>query len=218
MSQNINLFSPAFRKPRQLLTLAVVAQCLGITLAALLGYNYYVQQELRAVAAELAAAQKLFDTQVNFAQKLKVKPVPAVTEAQLDAEIRQLEAEFRMALKSIEALKSDAFGSQQGFAEYLRAFSRQSIGGLWLTGFSIGGSGELEIRGRALSPDLLPSYIQRLNRERVLAGRTIARLEMIRPKPEPVVDKAEGADEAARTPSFLEFSLATGTASPEKKP
>lgn len=218
MSQNINLFSPAFRKPRQLLTLAVVAQCLGITLAALLGYNYYVQQELRAVAAELAAAQKLFDTQVNFAQKLKVKPVPAVTEAQLDAEIRQLEAEFRMALKSIEALKSDAFGSQQGFAEYLRAFSRQSIGGLWLTGFSIGGSGELEIRGRAMSPDLLPSYIQRLNRERVLAGRTIARLEMIRPKPEPVVDKAEGADEAARTPSFLEFSLATGTASPEKKP
>lgn len=218
MSQNINLFSPAFRKPRQLLTLAAVAQCLGITLAALLGYNYYVQQELRAVAAELAAAQKLFDTQVNFAQKLKVKPVPAVTEAQLDAEIRQLEAEFRMALKSIEALKSDAFGSQQGFAEYLRAFSRQSIGGLWLTGFSIGGSGELEIRGRALSPDLLPSYIQRLNRERVLAGRTIARLEMIRPKPEPVVDKAEGADEAARTPSFLEFSLATGTASPEKKP
>lgn len=218
MSQNINLFSPAFRKPRQLLTLAVVAQCLGITLAALLGYNYYVQQELRAVAAELAAAQKLFDTQVNFAQKLKVKPVPAVTEAQLDAEIRQLEAEFRLALKSIEALKSDAFGSQQGFAEYLRAFSRQSIGGLWLTGFSIGGSGELEIRGRALSPDLLPSYIQRLNRERVLAGRTIARLEMIRPKPEPVVDKAEGADEAARTPSFLEFSLATGTASPEKKP
>lgn len=218
MSQNINLFSPAFRKPRQLLTLAVVAQCLGITLAALLGYNYYVQQELRAVAAELAAAQKLFDTQVNFAEKLKVRPVPAVTEAQLDAEIRQLEAEFRMALKSIEALKSDAFGSQQGFAEYLRAFSRQSIGGLWLTGFSIGGSGELEIRGRALSPDLLPSYIQRLNRERVLAGRTIARLEMIRPKPEPVVDKAEGADEAARTPSFLEFSLATGTASPEKKP
>jgi hypothetical protein len=218
MSQNINLFSPAFRKPRQLLTLAVVAQCLGITLAALLGYNYYVQQELRAAAAELAAAQKLFDTQVNFAEKLKVRPVPAVTEAQLDAEIRQLEAEFRLALKSIEALKSDAFGSQQGFAEYLRAFSRQSIGGLWLTGFSIGGSGELEIRGRALSPDLLPSYIQRLNRERVLAGRTIARLEMIRPKPEPVVDKAEGADEAARTPSFLEFSLATGTASPETKP
>jgi len=221
MSQNINLFSPAFRKPRQLLTLAVVAQCLGITLAAMLGYNYYVQQELSAVAAELAAAQKLFDTKINFAQKLKRKPVPAVTEAQLDAEIRQLEAEFRLALKSIEALKSGAFGSEQGFAEYLRAFSRQSIGGLWLTGFSIGGSGELEIRGRALSPDLLPSYIQRLNRERVLAGRTIARLEMIRPKPEPVVDKAEGAEgaeEAARTPSFLEFSLATGTASPEKKP
>jgi hypothetical protein len=218
MSQNINLFSPAFRKPRQQLTLAVVVQCLGITLVALFAYHYYLQQQLSTVAAELAAAQKLFDTQVNFTKKLKPKPIPPVTEAQLDAEIRQLEAEFKLALESIEALKGGAFGSQHGFAEYLRAFSRQSIGGLWLTGFNIGGGGELEIRGRALSADLLPSYIQRLNRERVLAGRKIARLEMIRPKPEPMADKDKGAGEAEGAPRFLEFSLATERAGPEKKP
>ena len=120
---------------------------------------------------------------------LKGKPAPLVTEAELDAEIARLETELKLARESIEALKGGAFGNQQGFAEYLRAFSRQSIGGLWLTGFNIAGSGELEIRGRALSPDLLPSYIQRLNRERVLAGRSIAQLEMSRPKPEPVADK-----------------------------
>ena len=50
------------------------------------------------------------------------------------------------------ALKGGAFGNQQGFAEYLRAFSRQSVNGLWLTGFTIAGSGELEIRGRVLEP------------------------------------------------------------------
>jgi len=220
MSQNINLLGPAFRKPRQLLTLAVVAQCLGITLAALFGYHYYLQQQVSSLAAELAAAEKLLRTQGDFVTKLKDKPVPPVTEAQLDAEIGQLEAEFKLAQESIEAFKGGAFGNQQGFAEYLRAFSRQSIGGLWLTGFNIGGSGELEIRGRALSPDLLPSYIQRLNRERVLAGRNIARLEMNRPTLEPVADKDKdkGAGKAARTPRFLEFSLATETAGPEKKP
>ena len=58
MSQNINLFSPALRKPRQQLTLAVVVQCLGITLAALFAYNYYLQQQLSSAAAELVVARK----------------------------------------------------------------------------------------------------------------------------------------------------------------
>ena len=106
-----------------------------------------------------------------------------------------------------------------GIAEYLRAFSRQSVNGLWLTGFTIVGNGELEIRGRVLSPDLVPSYIQRLNREQVLAGRSFARLEMTRPKPEPVTDKGKDAKKAARMPRFLEFSLATtDAAKPEKAP
>lgn len=218
MSQNINLFSPAFRKPRQLLTLAVVAQCLGITLVALFAYHFYLQQQVSGVAAELGAAQKLLATQTEFLQKLKPRSRPPVTEAQLDAEIQKLEAEFKLALQSIEALKGGAFGSRQGFAEYLRAFSRQWIAGLWLTGFTIGGSGELEIRGRTLSPDLLPSYIQRLNHEKVLAGRKIARLELVQPASQAVTDQAKGADEAARTLRFLEFSLATEGGTAEKKP
>lgn len=218
MSQNINLFNPAFRKPRQLLTLAVVAQCLGVTLAALFGYHYYLQQQVSGLAAELAVTEKLLSTQGGFVDKLKAKSVPPVTEAQLDVEIGQLEAELKLAEDSIEALKGGVIGSQQGFAEYLRAFSRQSVSGLWLTAFSIGGRGELELRGRALSPDLLPSYIQRLNKEQVLAGRNIARLEISRPPPEPVANQDKGAGRAARAPRFLDFSLATETVGPEKTP
>ncbi len=213
MSQNINLFSPAFRKPRQLLTLALVVQCLCITLAVLFAYNYYVQQQVKTTAAELAAAQKLLDNQLGLAKSLKPKRVPPVTEAELDAEIRRLEAEFKMALASTEVLKGGAFGDQQGFSAYLLAFSRQSVRGLWLTGFTIGGGGELEIHGRTLNAELLPSFIRRLNHEAVLAGRKIARLEITRPKAEaaPAPEKKE-AGEAASAPQFLEFSLATATA------
>lgn len=218
MSQNINLFSPAFRKVRQRLTLALVAQCLGITLVALFGYHFYLQQQVKGVAAELAAAQKLLSSQLEFTQTLKPRSVPPVTEAQLDAEIQKLEAEFKLALQTIEVMKGDAFGSQQGFAEYLRAFSRQSLTGLWLTGFNIGGGGELEIRGRVLSAELLPGYIQRLRRERVLAGRSIARLQIIRPDAPPEAPADAGASEAARALRFLEFSLTTDTAGAEKQP
>jgi hypothetical protein len=217
MSQNINLFNAAFRKQRQRLTLALVVVCLGITLATMFGYQYYLQQQVSGLAAELAATDKLLRTQSEFVDKLKAKPVPHVTEAQLDTEIVQLETELKIAEESIAALKGGAFGSQRGFAEYLRAFSRQALGGLWLTGFSIGG-GELEIRGRALSPDLLPSYIQRLNREKALAGHHIARLEMVRPKPEPVAEKDKKAGKAEQAPRFLEFSLASEPVTAQKTP
>ena len=217
MSQNINLFSPAFRKQRELLTLATVAQCLGITLVALFGYHYYLQQHVNGLAAELKSAESLLKSHQSHAERLRGKPGAARPDAQLDADIARYEGELKLARESVEALKGGAFGNQRGFAEYLRAFSRQSVNGLWLTGFNIAGSGELEIRGRVLSPDLLPSYIQRLNQEKVLAGRSFARLEMSRPKAEPVAGKDKDAKKAVRVPRFLEFSLATtDTAKPEK--
>jgi len=217
MSQNINLFSPAFRKQRELLTLATVAQCLGITLVALFGYHYYLQQHVNGLAAELKSAESLLKSHQSHIERLRGKPGAARPDAQLDADIARYENELKLARESVEALKGGAFGNQRGFAEYLRAFSRQSVNGLWLTGFSIAGSGELEIRGRVLSPDLLPNYIQRLNQEKVLAGRSFARLEMSRPKAEPVASKDKDAKKAVRVPRFLEFSLATtDTAKPEK--
>jgi hypothetical protein len=102
------------------------------------------------------------------------------------------------------ALKGRSFGEQEGFAEYLRSFSRQTLDGVWLTAFTVTGGGEIEIRGRALRPDLVPGYIQRLNREELFAGRSFARLEMNRAAAQP------GADgKAVETVPFLEFRLAT---------
>ncbi len=219
MSQNINLFSPAFRKQRQVLTLATVVQCLGIMLVALFGYQYYLQQKVNGLAAELSSAEGLLKSQRSHLERLKGKPGATKLDTQLDADIARYENELKLARESVEALKGGAFGNQRGFAEYLRAFSRQSVNGLWLTGFTIAGSGELEIRGRVLSPDLVPSYIQRLNQEKVLAGRSFARLEMSRPKAEPVADKSKDAKKTARVPRFLEFSLATtDAAKPERTP
>jgi hypothetical protein len=205
MSQNINLLGSAFRKQRQLVTLATVAQCLAVMLVALAGYHYYLQQQVKGLSAELASAEGLLKSQRGYVERLRGKPVVAKPDGQLDADIARYEVELKLARQAMEALKGGAFGNQKGFAEYLRAFSRQSLNGLWLTGFTIAGSGELELSGRVLSPDLVPSYIQRLNKEEVLAGHSFARLEMNRPKPEADKD----AKAPPRTPRFLEFSLAT---------
>jgi hypothetical protein len=220
MSQNINLLGPAFRKQRRPLALATVVQCLGVTLAALLGYQFVLQQQVGGLAAELSTAEKVVGSQRSYVDKLKGRTAAPKPDARLEAEVARLEAELNTARDAMDTLKGGALGDQRGFAEYLRAFSRQSLNGLWLTGFSIAGSGELEIRGRVLSPDLVPSYIQRLNREQVLAGRSFARLEMSRPKPEPTPARDGKAPTAGpAVPRYLEFSLATSEpARAEKTP
>jgi hypothetical protein len=207
MSQNINLLGPAFRKRRRVLTLVTVVQCLGVMLFALLGYQFYLEQQVNGLVTELRTAEEMLRSQQGYVDKLKGRSAALKPDALLDADIARLESELKVAREAMAALRGGAFGNQQGYAEYLRAFSRQSLSGLWLTGFSIAGSGELEIRGRVLSPDLLPSYIQRLNREEVLAGRSFARLEMSRPKPEPVADKDKAAGKAPLVPRHLDFSL-----------
>ncbi len=219
MSQNINLLGPAFRKQRQALTLATVAQCLAVVLVALFGYYFYLQEQVKGLATELASAEAVLKSQRGYAERLKGKPAAKPGAAQIDIEIARYEGELKVAREAMEALKGGAFGNQKGFAEYLRAFSRQSVDGLWLTGFTIAGSGELEIRGRTVSPDLVPSYIQRLNREEVLAGQSFARLEMGQPKPVAAAAGDRGKSEKAppRAPRFLEFSLATAESAKQEK-
>jgi hypothetical protein len=209
MTQNINLLSSDFRKPELRLSFATLVKCLGVALFALLLVQFYLQYQVSGLTTQLRTLQDSVKDQRAQAEKLTGLAAGRKPDAQLEAEIAKLDAEFKQAQHSVAALKGGAFGNQEGFAEYLRAFSRQSVEGLWLTGFDITGAGELELRGRVLRPDLVPSYLQRLNREEVLAGRSFARFEMNRPAEPP------GEKKAAQAARFLEFSLATKEATKE---
>jgi hypothetical protein len=205
MTQNINLFDPAFRKQRQVMSFATLVKCIGLIALLLFAFQFYVQHQIGGLNGDLRGVQGLLNEERARAEQLTGKAAARKPDAQLESEIAKLELELRQAQEAMAALKGGAFGNRQGFADYLRAFSRQSVDGLWLTAFSISGAGELEIRGRVLRPDLVPNYIQRLNREKVFAGRSFARFEMSRPEAEPA---AKGGKEA-RAPRFLDFSLAT---------
>jgi len=219
MSQNINLFNPAFRKQRQVITLLTVTGCLLVEVLMLLGVQTYLTHEVAGLAEELRSAEALLKAERGYADKLQREIAGRKASAQLEAETSRLETELKQARDAMEALKSGGIGTQDGFAEYLRAFSRESTNGLWLTGLTIGGGGDIEIRGRVLSADLMPGYIQRLNREKVLAGRSFARLEMAQPRADPDKSKDREAKAAPRPATFLDFSLATADAArPERTP
>jgi len=222
VSQNINLFNPVFRKEPQVATFNALVGCVALALFGLIGAFFFLQQVVKGLAEELRSAESLLKVQKGYAEKLQGEAAGRKVSVALEDETARLEAELKQARESMDALKSGVLGTQEGFAEYLRAFSRQSLNGLWLTGLVIGGGGQVEIRGRVVSPDLVPAYIQRLNREKALAGRSFARLEVAQPKAEPEKgkdkDKAQDGKMMAAPPRYLDFSLATSELTRTEKP
>lgn len=207
MSQYINLFGPAFRKPRLVLTLNRAAMLAGLTAVVMLCMNWYGQQQVDGLRAELASAQGLLTAQSTYTDRLKSEGAQKGNTG-LSAEVGRLELELKSARDAMSVLESGALGNRNGFADYLKAFSRQSLNGLWLTGFTVGGAGEVAIQGRVVSPDLLPEYIQKMNSEPALKGRAFSALEMRRPAPGAPAN-ADGKPVVAQ-PRFLEFNLTTG--------
>ena len=214
MTQQINLFNPIFRKQRIVFTLSRVVICAVVGALAMTGVWYYQHRVVKGLKEELQSAQSLLKAQREHVDKMtKGQAAVSGQPSQFDLETARLERELKHGRDEIAAIEGGISGGMRGFSEYLGAFSRQTLNGLWLTGLVISGDGNITIRGRALNPELLPDYIQRLNREQVLQGRNFSALELHQAAQGPgAPGKAKPAE---RLPRFLEFSLATAeSASP----
>lgn len=211
MSQYINLLGPAFRKQRLVLTLGRAAALTGVAVLAMAGMMAYDQHRVDGLREELASAQGLMKAQNVYTSRLKGDGAQKGN-AVLDGEIQRLEADLKSARDSMSVLEGGALGNRDGFSRYMQAFSRQALDGLWLTGFSVGGSGDVVIQGRVVRAELVPTYIQRLNNEPALKGRSFSALEMHRPAPPAAVPAEPGKaaePQQMQSPRFIEFSLAT---------
>lgn len=207
MSQQINLLDPALRKRRVTLTAARLAMICAATVIAVIGLWFYEQQIIAGLRAELATAQRLLAAQRSHMERIAAAKKARAKDTSPDGETGRLEAELDVMRMQLEMLTGSAAGDIHGFAEYLRAFSRQSVNGLWLTGLDVHAGGDINIRGRTLDPALVPDFIQRLDREEVLRGRNFAALEMGRPAESR--SSATGPGPQRELPRYLEFSLAT---------
>ena len=217
MSQQINLYNPAFIPKRELLTgknLAIAAAAVYGAIAAAAGWAYLEAQ--RQTAANLAAQQQLKQAQAAteaVRQASETRKPSAALQAEIDRH-RQL-----MAMRDeVLAVAGQGLGGERGagFGDYLAGLSRQSREGLWLTGFTVsaGGSG-MVLRGRTVDKSLLPDYVRRLNREPAFAGRSFAGLQLDYREPgaaapasvPPASTPVSPAPASAGPPRFLEFQL-----------
>jgi hypothetical protein len=208
MSQQINLFNPIFLKQKKYFSVKTMLQSLGlIVLGSVLFYGYAVYQvaQLSRQSDELSKRYAIEQTRLtNFSNEFS----PQRSGQQLGDELKQLEAQAAAQDAVLNMLKSGAIGNTEGYSEYMRAFARQSIKGLWLTAFDIVGDGaQMSLSGAVLSPQLVPSYIQRLGREKVMRGKTFSTLQMQQPK----------KDGDRPVPRYVEFNLRSTAVSEEPK-
>lgn len=205
MSQQINLFNPIFLKKKKYFSATTMAQALGlIVLGCALGAAYAgYQVAMLAKEAERTTAQ--LNSVKDQLGKANAAFAPKQMDKSLDDEIRKTEADIASVQRLFDFMQKGDFGNTKGYAEYMRAFARQVMNGVWLTGFHINGAGnEIGLQGGALQPELVPAYINRLKREQILQGKSFAALDMEAPAVDPN-DKAGAA--SRRTPAYIKFRL-----------
>jgi hypothetical protein len=211
VSQQINLFNPIFLKQKKIFTALPMAEALGIVVAGALLLNWYAAQRVADLQREADEGKAMLAAREQRLVKANVQFAPRASDPKLSAELADAQAELKALHDVSSVLQGGALGNANGYAEYFRAFSRQNVSGLWLTGVTIGAAGnDIGVQGRAMQATLIPNYIARLTAERVMHGKTFASLDIARPDavaPAPAATPATAAPAAPATSPFVEFSL-----------
>lgn len=177
--QQINLLNPALIKKSEFLNPNNIALLLGTLLLALLGYAYMESHAL----SQLEQSHMQIAKQVETAEK-QVAEMRAIQASKQDVtvqlkQIQALEQKIVMQKAMIKAIGLNKTGEKPSYAEIFKAFSRQSVDGLWITGLSISQNTEvLSIKGRSSDANLLPTFIANLRQEPALKGKTFTDLTM----------------------------------------
>jgi hypothetical protein len=213
MSRNINLYDPALRLRRDLLgfepALAFIGAALvSVAIAAAAGR--WSVAGIEPIAAGIATE---LDGQRSAAQAVATHAASIKPDTVLQSEIASAQRTLLQRRAALQTLGGNLPDRTDGFSSRLEALARQSVDGLWLTGMVLNRNDVL-LKGRTLTPSLIPVYVQRLDREPSLQGNGFKALDVRRPveaAANATTPAAAGADAAAASAparaAFVEFTL-----------
>ncbi|GIZ52434.1 PilN domain-containing protein [Noviherbaspirillum aridicola] len=202
MSQQINLFNPIFLKQKKYFSAITMLQALGLLLAGTLVLSVWAAYQARMLRGEAEASAAQLALAKSQLTQLTAQASTRQKSSVLEEEVRAGESELKALQQVFDILRSGDLGNTRGYSEYMAAFARQSVNGVWLTGFALEGAGrEIALQGRTLQPELVPAYIAQLAREPVLQGKSFSALEM-----REATAPGEG-ERAGRPLGWHEFSL-----------
>lgn len=211
MSQQINLLNPDLVKIKVWIGLRMIV-FLALVFLVLLFFVYswasfkvdLLDKKQKAAAQSLSSvSQQLTDATRQYAMREPSK--------ELLADIVDAETTLKDYQNVLDFINNGNLGKLKGFSEYMEAFSRQSIRGVWLTGFAIDDSvSQIQISGRALHSDLIAHYINSLGQEAVFKGRNFSEFD-VHEIVQPANAKVNQAVVADGNTGIVEFKLQSET-------
>jgi len=181
VSQQINLFNPQFLEKKKYFSALAMTQALGLIVLGLAAFYGFALWQDRSLARQNGESGRAYEQQKQQFTKITAALSPEKREAQLDQDLKSIEAAVALRQSLLRELGTGGSAGPAGYSEYLRAFARQTVQGLWLTSIQIAeGGAQLTMSGRALQADLVPVLIGRLKQESALRGRPLEALAITR--------------------------------------
>lgn len=206
MSQQINLFNPAFQPQKHVLSAAQLALAVGVLVAGIAAAAVVGSLRTADLQAQANAGAQQLDKRQTRLASVNAEFAPRQKDATVDGQIIDADRQLAAMRHISGALARGELGKTDGFAGYFKALARQSMQGLWLTGVTVGAGGaQIGIQGRAIDPAMVPGYLNRLTHEPLMQGKSFASLQIGEAAPLPT----QGADGVAgtRPAPYVNFSL-----------
>lgn len=179
MSQQINLLNAALIRPRDWLSLKHVLVIYAVAVMAMLWYHNSLQteasalyQQRNAAVARYEAAQKeLVDVSNEKSQSMNLRSQ--------EQQLQQLTQRKQMQANLLSTFKHVQSDSGHHVLDYMQGFARQPLSGVWVTAFKVNAFEQnLSLTGRALQPDQVPVYLEKLGQQAVFHGQLFSGLSM----------------------------------------
>jgi hypothetical protein len=210
MSQQINLINPSLIKKRDFLTIVNIGVMYGVFCLLMLGWFGYTNNQVSELDKKQTALAGELEQLNNSLVQMTAARVPHALDVALQMQVTKLEAIEQVQTQILTMINQDK-SEASSLAEYMRGLARQTIDGLWLTGFSIDQAAHtVTLRGRSLSADVLPMYIKKLGGELVFKGQLFGGLQIQEPTQQLVTNASDTngqTSSAVVAPQFVEFEL-----------
>lgn len=202
MTQQLNLLNPALLRTHRPLGARHLAFALGASVLLCTGYSVFVYQRGLdiLVKSEQLRGQLKAETAKMGALAATLKAPDKTSPAQ--QKVLDTERQANTLTAVFNVLNKSEFGFTGGYAAHYRAFAQSNLPGVWLTEIDLFDSGKsLRLKGKTISAELLPSYLQRLQKEPTLQGLTFTEFQI----------RHEDTDQKmGTTHNILAFDLSSG--------
>lgn len=203
MSQQINLYSPLFRKQKKIFSGVAMAQATALVVIGVLAFYAYVSLQTSLLEIRVVDSGQRVRAEIERLKVYSATESPEVRAKALAEQKKKLEAALAERTRTVQALAESGLGRSDGYSASLRALARLSMQGVWLTRVQFAEKeGEVALVGLATHPELVAAYLERLRKEEALRGQAFSRLDIRRP-PTP------------ERPGVVEFTLSSAAPAPQ---